>query len=408
VKRSISAVATVLILLAACSGGAVVAVPPASTPTGAASAGSSTQATGSPSSSVALGNVRVRLRKVATLDGALCLAVRAGDPALYVAEQGGLVMAVRDGRVDPFPVLDLRGQITIGGEQGLLGLVFSPDGALVYVDYTDLEGNTNVVEFAMGSDGRAQTETRREVLYVKQPYANHNGGDLVFGPDGDLYVGLGDGGSGGDPQGNGQNLGVLLGKMLRIEPRMPDGSVPPGDLGYAIPDGNPFVGTAGARPEIWAYGLRNPWRYSFDRTTGDLWIGDVGQNAWEEVDLQLAAAGGGQNYGWNPLEGTHPYQGDRPADAVAPVYEYSHDDGRCVVTGGYVYRGSQIPGLAGAYVFADFCAGDLMALHVADGRAVDVSGLGAHLDAVASFGEDATGELYALSLAGGVYRVVAA
>jgi glucose/arabinose dehydrogenase len=274
------------------------------------------------------------------------------------------------------------------------------------VNYTDLEGNTNVVEFAMGSNGRADVGSRREVLFVKQPFANHNGGNLVFGPDGELYIGLGDGGSGGDPLGNGQSLSTLLGKMLRIEPRMPDGSVPPNGH-YAISADNPFQGRAGARPEIWAYGLRNPWRYSFDRSTGDLWIGDVGQSNWEEVDVQAASSHGGENYGWNRIEGSHPYQGDAPANAVSPVYEYSHDDGGCAVTGGDVYRGKEIPGLVGAYLFADFCIGDVMALRLRDGRAVDVTNLGVHVDSLSSFGEDAAGELYVLSLASGVYRLEA-
>jgi len=224
----------------------------------------------------------------------------------------------------------------------------------------------------------------------------------VFGPDGYLYIGLGDGGSGGDPHGNAQSLGTLLGKMLRIDPRPADGAP------YRIPADNPFVTTPGALPEIWAYGLRNPWRYSFDRVTGDLWIGDVGQSAWEEVDRQPASSGGGENYGWNVREGSHPYTaGGSAPGAVDPVFDYAHSDGGCVVTGGYVYRGEAIPDLAGIYVFADFCLGAIEGLRL-DGDQVVHDQLGATVQAVSSFGEDAQGELYVLSLAGGVYRLAPA
>ena len=353
--------------------------------------------------------IRVRLQRIADLDAPLAMAVRAGDPALYVAQQGGQVMAIRDGAVDPTPVLDVAGQITSGGERGLLGLAFSPDGRFLYVNDTDLDGNTNVVEYRMGSDGRAVAESRRVVLFVEQPFPNHNGGDLVFGPDGDLYIGLGDGGSGGDPLGNGQNLGSLLGKMLRIEPRMPDGSLPPGGASYAIPQDNPFVGRAGARPEIWAYGLRNPWRFTFDRETGDLWIGDVGQNAWEEVDVQPAGARGGRNYGWNLTEGLHLY-GDAtapPANWTRPLFERSHADGYCAIIGGSVYRGSAIPALDGVYLYSDECRGDLLGVIASDGHVTRRIDLGLHVDTPVSFGEDAGGELYVISLGGPVYRLAA-
>ena len=345
-----------------------------------------------------LGDIRVRLVQVATLDQPIALAVRPGDPALYVAEKTGRVVPIRDGHVASRTVLDLSGQVSLGSEQGLLGLAFSPDGRYLYVNFTDLNGNTNVDGYTMG-DGVADPVSRREVLVVDQPYANHNGGDLAFGPDGDLYIGLGDGGSEGDPNGNGQSLSTLLGKMLRISPR------PSGNVAYTIPPDNPFVGRADARPEIWAYGLRNPWRYSFDSATGDLWTGDVGQNAWEEIDRQPAGAAGGENYGWNRMEGTHPYAGAAPAGAVPPVYEYSHDGGGCAVTGGYVYRGSAIPDLLGAYVFADFCLGRLEAIRMRDGRVVAHAELGVTVPSVSSFGQDASGELYVLSLAGGLYRL---
>ena len=342
--------------------------------------------------------MRIRLVQVATLEQPLAMAVRRGDPALYVAEKTGKVVAIRGGAVDPAPVLDLTGQVSLGGEQGLLGLAFSPSGRFLYVNYTDPSGDTHVSEYAMGE--RADPATRRDILFVDQPYANHNGGNLAFGPDGYLYIGLGDGGSGGDPHGNGQSLSTPLGKILRIDPR------PSGERPYGIPPDNPFIDRSGALPEIWAFGLRNPWRYSFDREIGDLWIGDVGQDAWEEVDLQPSGSSGGENYGWNRMEGDHSYDGaDPPAQAVPPVFEYSHDDGGCTVVGGYVYRGESIPDLVGAYLFADLCIGALEAIRMQDGRVIDHRVLGPIVPNVSSFGEDARGELYAMSLGGGVYRL---
>ncbi len=337
--------------------------------------------------------------QVATLEQPLAMAVRRGDPALYVAEKTGKVVAIRDGAADLTPVLDLTGQVSLGSEQGLLGLAFPPNGRFLYVNYTDTNGDTHVTEYAMG-DERADPATQRDVLFVDQPYENHNGGNLAFGPDGYLYIGLGDGGSGGDPHGNGQSLSTLLGKMLRIDPR------PSGDRPYGIPPDNPFVDRSGALPEIWAFGLRNPWRYSFDLETGDLWIGDVGQGEWEEVDLQPSGSSGGENYGWNRLEGSHSYDGaDPPPNAVPPVFEYSHDDGGCTVAGGYVYRGESIPDLDGAYVFADYCLGRIEALRLRNGRVIGHRALGPVVPGLSSFGEDARGELYAMSLDGGVYRL---
>lgn len=345
---------------------------------------------------------RLKAVKVGQFAAPTAFAVRTGDTVIYVAEKGGLVKALRGQTVGEMPVLNLSGQVSTGSEQGLLGLVFSPDGEKLYVDYTDPDGDTRVAEYAF-SAGQADASTRRELLRVNQPYANHNGGHLAFGPDGFLYIGLGDGGSAGDPQGNGQRLDTLLGKLLRIDPR-PDGNTP-----YRVPPGNPFASREGARPEIWAYGLRNPWRFSFDRETGALWIGDVGQNAIEEIDAVEASAGGGQNYGWNRLEGTRPFGGTAPSGTVAPVHEYSHDGGNCSVTGGYVYRGTRIPALRGAYVFADYCKGQLRALVAGPGGSgLRSVALGPTLDAVASFGQDADGELFVLSLAAGLHRLEAA
>jgi glucose/arabinose dehydrogenase len=346
-----------------------------------------------------LEDVQIRLVPVAELEQPVAMAVRPGDRALYVAEKVGRVVAL-SADSDPKVVLDLTYRVSLGSEQGLLGLAFAPSGRYLYVDFTDTSGDTHVSEFAFDDEG-ADLASERQVLFVEQPFSNHNGGALAFGPDGYLYVALGDGGSGGDPMGNAQSLSTLLGKLLRISPR-PSGGEP-----YAIPPDNPFVGRAGVRPEIWAYGLRNPWRFSFDAETGDLWIGDVGQSAWEEIDLEPAASDGGSNFGWDGLEGTHPFEGGSAPRSVPPVFEYANGEGSCAVTGGYVYRGELIPALAGAYVFADYCGGRLEAFVPRNGRATQARFLGPRVDALASFGEDARGELYVLSLAGTVFRIAA-
>jgi glucose/arabinose dehydrogenase len=346
-----------------------------------------------------LADARIRLVPVAELEQPVAMAVRAGDDALYVAEKVGRVVAISPAS-DPRVVLDLTNRVSLGSEQGLLGLAFSPNGRYLYVDFTDTEGDTHVAEFAFDDDG-ADPASERQVLFVEQPFSNHNGGALAFGPDGHLYVALGDGGSAGDPMGNAQSLSTLLGKLLRISPR-PSAGEP-----YAIPADNPFVGRAGARPEIWAYGLRNPWRFSFDAATGDLWIGDVGQSGWEEIDLEPAGSDGGSNFGWDRLEGTHPFEGGSAPGSIPPVFEYANGDGSCAVTGGYVYRGALIPALSGAYVFADYCRGRLEAFVLRNGRATKARMLGPRVEALASFGEDARGELYVLSLAGTVSRIAA-
>lgn len=341
----------------------------------------------------------MQLTEVAELDQPLALAMRRGDPVLYVAEKEGRVRRVRDGSVDPTALLDLSDRVSSSGERGLLGLVWAPDGRAFYVNYTDRDGDTHVVEYRPppAGGGTVAADSGRELFSVDQPFPNHNGGQLVFGPDGMLWIGLGDGGSSGDPRNNAQNLGTFLGKMLRIDPRPSNGQ------SYTIPPDNPFVGRAGARGEIWAYGLRNPWRYTFDRATGDLWIGDVGQGEWEEIDLARAGSEGGENWGWPNEEGTHPFEGRRPfSGAVRPVHEYSLEGEACAVTGGYVYRGKRLPGLVGQYVFADACVGELQALLPPDWRVRSLE-----LDAgfVASFGEDLDGELYVLSLDGPLYRL---
>ena len=344
-----------------------------------------------------LADARIRLVPVAELEQPVAMAVRPGDRALYVAEKVGRVVVLSAG-LDPRVVLDLTHRVSLGGEQGLLGLAFAPSGRYLYVDFTDTSGDTHVSEFAFDDDG-ADLASERQVLFVEQPFSNHNGGALAFGPDGYLYVALGDGGSAGDPMGNAQSLSTLLGKLLRISPRPSKGEP------YSIPPDNPFVGQAGARPEIWDYGLRNPWRFSFDTATGDLWIGDVGQSAWEEIDLEPAGSPGGSNFGWDRLEGTHPFEGTAVPGSIPPIFEYEHGDGSCAVTGGYVYRGEQIPDLVGAYVFGDYCLGVLGAFVPLDGRATQVRALGPRVDALASFGQDARGELYVLSLAGTVFEI---
>jgi glucose/arabinose dehydrogenase len=399
--RRLSVVAAVVALLTAACGSSNRSGLPSPTATSPNPPASSSSPSPSPtavptSARPDLAAVHVRLTQIAVLDRPIALAVRTGDSSLYIAQKTGKIVAIRNGRVDRVPVLDLTGQVSLGSEQGLLGLAFSPNGRFLYVNLTDTSGNTRVIGYAMKGD-RADPASRRLVLFVAQPFSNHNGGNLAFGPDGYLYVGLGDGGSEGDPQGNGQRLDTMLAKMLRIAPRASGG--------YAIPRDNPFLGRPGVRPEIWAYGLRNPWRYSFDRQTGDLWIGDVGQNMWEEIDFQRAGSKGGQNYGWSRMEGNHPYKGTAPPGAVPPIYEYSHAGGACAVIGGYVYRGTKISALRGAYLFGDDCAAPIMALVQVRGKVVQRRTLPISVPSLSSFGEDQNGELYALSLAGPVYRI---
>jgi glucose/arabinose dehydrogenase len=355
-----------------------------------------------------LAKAKIKLTQIATLNQPLGMAVRSHDDALYVVEKGGTVHAIRSGRVDPTPVLDISSEVSTGSEQGLLGLAFSPDGSHMYVYFTNATGNIVLREYLV-SGGRAVVSSMRQVLTIAHStFPNHNGGNIVFGPDGFLYIGVGDGGSEGDPNNNGQNRGTLLAKMLRINPAAGASHA------YQIPSTNPYASSggrcdttpaAGVCAEIWAYGLRNPWRYSFDRTTGDMWIGDVGQDKWEEIDYQPASGKGGDNYGWSLMEGTHRYKGGPPANHHAPIYEYSHDGGNCAVTGGYVYRGRRISNLDGAYVFADECVGRLRAFVFHDGLAAEHRFLGPQVSQPASFGQDQFGELYVLSLSGGVYRI---
>jgi glucose/arabinose dehydrogenase len=402
--RGCAALLVLCLLLAACSGDDP--EPQATATTAPATSGGATTtrppATTAPRDQVATSAqfraARVRLVQVATLEQPVAMAVRPGDEALYLVEQVGRVRAIRDGRLDPTPVVDIADQVTAGGEQGLLGLAFSPDGAYLYLHYTDENGDHEIAELAMRGQ-RADPGSQRSVLHLEDPYGNHNGGQLAFGPDRRLYIAFGDGGGGGDPEGNGQDLGALLGKILRIDPR------PGGGRPYRVPGDNPFVDRDGARPEIWDYGLRNPWRFSFDPATGDLWIGDVGQNAWEEINHEPAGSGG-RNYGWNRREGRHAFNGgERPDGAVDPVIEYGREGGACTVIGGYVYRGQRIRGLRGAYLYGDYCAGWVRAARVPGGRVAEQRDLGLDVPGLSSFGVDQSGELYALSLGGEVYRI---
>jgi glucose/arabinose dehydrogenase len=333
----------------------------------------------------------------------LHLTAPAGDGRLFVVEKTGGVRVIKDGALLPTPFLDISDAVSTGSEQGLLSMAFHPDYAsngFFYVDYTDVDGNTHVTRYSVSAADAdvADPASAKTILTVEQPFANHNGGLLLFGPDGKLYIGLGDGGSGGDPFGNGQDLGTLLGKILRID-------VDAGDP-YAIPPDNPFVGRAGARGEIWAYGLRNPWRFSFDAESGRLYVADVGQGAWEEVDV-VPADEGGHDFGWNIMEGAHCYNASScdQTGLTLPILEYSHDDG-CSITGGFVYRGSLVPDIVGQYFYSDYCSGFLRSFTF-DGTTASTPTTWpvGDIGNVQSFGEDAAGELYVLSTNGTVYRV---
>lgn len=344
---------------------------------------------------------------VAGLQSPVHLTAPPGDDRLFVLEQGGRIRVVRNGSLLPTPFLDLTDRVgSAGSEQGLLGLAFHPEYATtghLFVNYTDLNGDTRVERYTVTADpDAADPASARSILQVEQPFSNHNGGLVVFGPDGMLYVGLGDGGGAGDPRANGQDPGTLLGSILRLDV---DGDDP-----FAIPADNPFVEDPDARDEIWAWGLRNPWRFTFDESVGVLYIADVGQNAFEEVNAESADAGG-LNYGWNVMEGAHcfdPPSGCDQTGLTPPVLEYENGPGgTCSVTGGFVYRGDRIPGIRGHYFYSDFCAGFLRSFRLEDGEAVDrreweVGDLGQ----VTSFGVDAAGELYILSADGRVFRLV--
>ncbi|MDZ7743261.1 MAG: PQQ-dependent sugar dehydrogenase [Bacteroidota bacterium] len=334
--------------------------------------------------------------------------VHAGDSRLFVVEQSGYIRILEeDGNVLPDPFLNISERVKSGGEQGLLGLAFHPDyttNGYFYVNYTDHDNNTHIARFSVSETNPDQADASSEfnILTLDQPYANHNGGNIAFGPDGYLYIGTGDGGSGGDPGNRAQDSLNLLGKMLRID-------INNGDP-YTIPEDNPFISVSGVREEIWAFGLRNPWRYSFDSQTGDLWIADVGQNQYEEVNLQPAASPGGENYGWRCYEGNHAYNTSGCASSSVytfPVHEYSHDaTGGCSVTGGYVYRGGEFPAMQGYYFFSDYCNDKIWSLHELSGEWVVTQHGQYSGNNFSTFGEAANGKLYVAGLSSGtIYEI---
>jgi glucose/arabinose dehydrogenase len=375
VVRAVVLLAALLLSVSACSSG-----DGASEPTPTAALPTTTTAEQGP--------LRLKLTRIATgLEAPVDVTSRPGEPTrLYVVEQTGRILTIDGGRVSQRPFLDITRDVVSGGEQGLLSVAFHPDYAdnhLFYVDYTDVNGDTRIVEFEALDGG--EPVRKRELLFVDQPYANHNGGQLTFGPNGRLYVGMGDGGSGGDPENRAQNLSDRLGKLLSID-----------------------VDEPGSDWRVDGYGLRNPWRFSFDRETGDLWIGDVGQGEWEEIDHTPRESPGLENYGWDVFEGTHPYEDKKPdarGQLVMPVTEYSHDNG-CSVTGGFVYRGDGIPAAEGRYFYGDYCSGIVWSLVLRDGKA-DVTRHAIRVQGLSSFGEDAAGELYLMSLNGDVYKLAA-
>jgi len=331
-----------------------------------------------------------------------------GTSRLFIVEKAGHIRLVEDGAVRPTPFLDITDRVgSQRNEQGLLSVAFPPDFAsseIFYVNYTDRRGDTVIARYRLMAEDPNQGDPGSEqiILRVEQPAANHNGGQIQFRPDGYLYIGTGDGGQAGDPWGNAQNPGALLGKMLRIDVMGADA--------YEIPSDNPLLDQPGAHPEIWATGTRNPWRFSFDRATGDLYIADVGQNLYEEVNFQPAASRGGENYGWDVMEGNHCFEPATGCDVeglVLPVAEYDHGLG-CSITGGYVYRGSRYPDMAGVYFYGDFCSGNIWGLRQDEAGDWETALLLETDLSISTFGEDAEGELYVASYNDGiVYQLVA-
>jgi len=316
------------------------------------------------------------------------------DQRLFVVEQAGRIRILEKGRLHSTPFLDITGRVNFGGEQGLLGLAFHPEfsnNGRFFVNYSRAADGATVISEFHGSNTTHRAETKETILLViPQPYGNHNGGMIAFGPDGLLYIGTGDGGPGGDPGNRGQNPTELLGKFLRIDI---DHEAP-----YTIPRDNPFVARQHGR-EIFAFGFRNPWRFSFDKTTGELWAADVGQNRWEEIDRVEK----GKNYGWRIMEGMHcfrPSTGCLKSGLTPPIAEYANESGRCSITGGYVYRGREVPHMQGTYIFGDYCSGEVMGL--VKGRVTVLLSTGLR---ISSFGEDAAGELYVVDHGGGIYQI---
>jgi glucose/arabinose dehydrogenase len=344
----------------------------------------------------------VQLEKVGDFDQPDYITQPPGSADLYVVERQGAVRIVRDGQVVSTPALDITDQVDSDGEeQGLLSIAFPPDfqsSRLVYAYYTGNDQDQNVVGYTVADDGSFDRSSERELLHMDDFASNHNGGLLLFGPDRQLYIGTGDGGIADDPRRNGQNVNSLLGKILRIDPRPSNGRP------YTVPSPGPLG--AGALPEICDYGLRNPWRFSFDRDTGSLLIGDVGQSTQEEIDYVPAERVCGNNFGWSAFEGTNRLNQDQTApNAVFPILAYNHDEGGCSVTGGYVVRDRSLPALFGRYVYGDFCLGDLRSFEPATPHARDDRPVGLNVPSLSSFGEDNQGHIYVVSLDGPVYRL---
>jgi glucose/arabinose dehydrogenase len=328
-----------------------------------------------------------------------------GSGRLFILEQEGAIIMLDNGVRLEKPFLDIRDRVGAdASERGLLGIAFHPrytENGYFFVNYTDKQGNTVIARFQVSSQdpGFADPGSEQKLLQVAQPYANHNGGGVEFGADGYLYIGLGDGGAGGDPLQNAQSTETLLGKLLRIDV---DGAGAEG-LPYAIPADNPFF-SSGGLPEIWAYGLRNPWRFSFDRLNGDLYIGDVGQNRWEEINYLPAGSPGGVNFGWDYLEGTHPFEGTAPGGLMDPIFEYDHSLG-CSVTGGVVYRGQEMPEWNGIYLFGDYCSGNIWGLFRNPLGAWESQKLFNNVGNIASFGSDDTGNVYVVIHSGSLLKL---
>jgi glucose/arabinose dehydrogenase len=365
--------------------------------------GSDVETTPPAGTTTVAGGDRVQLEKIGDFDQPTYIAQAPGTDDLYVVEREGRLRIVRGNENLSDPALDISDQVVADGEQGMLSVAIRPDfqtSRLLYVYFTRNDQDQYVVEYRARDDGTVDEDSARELLHMDDFASNHNGGSLVFGPDGYLYIGTGDGGLFGDPQRNGQNLGSLLGKILRIDPR------PSGGRPYSIPADNPFVGQTGARPEICDYGLRNPWRFSFDRRTKAILIADVGQSSQEEIDYRPAGQVCGNNFGWSAFEGTERFNDDQSAaNVVPPVFTYGRDRG-CSITGGYVVRDPSLAQLDGRYVYGDYCDTDLHSLIPATPRAKDDRTLPLEVDILVSFGEDAAGRIYAVSLEGPVYRLV--
>jgi len=432
---AVSALATIMVTtLAACGltgstdagsrGTALGTVPVISSPGGDYSGGTLPP----PIAVATLQGISLKTEQIGDVYEPIALAPRSGTDKLYVAQKDGKIKQInvdkqfnRDGslqrinyKVDLNAVLDIGRSTDDQGERGLLGLTFSSDGRGMYIMYTKAKaGNLEVDEYQMNDD-QVDRSSRRNLLELDHPEANHNGGQIVFGPDGFLYIGIGDGGGQGDPNKNAQNTKVLYGKILRIDP---EGRTQ--DRQYSVPTGNPFSDGTQGSPEVWAFGLRNPWRFSFDRLTKDLWIGDVGQDTYEEVDYLpngVGGAGRGANLGWSQMEGSHPFNGGTPpANYTPPIFDYGRANGECSVTGGFVYRGKLIWTLLGVYVYADYCNGEVRGLLRKKDNKVEEAGFGLKVPngqlesggSITSFGEDNDGELFILSAAGGIYKIEA-